>query len=178
MRRTALLSGLVAGCLALGCSTMRPSAHQHPGITEPTPNAVTQSFPASATLVAQTLADVMGQDPILENISMTPDTASKEFRNFSKADRQALKISLLTPANDVNFNIKAKCKDGQPVAVAVRLKGKSGSEVSVLYGFGGDPALSRDLLDKALAALADPAKDTAVAKTAGSKGSARSSARR
>ena len=56
----------------------------------------------------------------------------------------------------MNYNITAKSKDGHPVAVAVRLKGESGSEVSVLYGFAGDPELSRDLLDKVEAALAAP----------------------
>ena len=76
------------------CGPRRP---QHPGITEPNPNAVTRVFPASATLVAQTMADVMSKDPILDNVSMTPDTSSKEFRNFSRADRQALGISLLDP---------------------------------------------------------------------------------
>ena len=176
MRRAAPFTSLIVGCLALGCSTMRPSASQHPGITEPTPNAITRSFPASATLVAGKMADIMGADPILENVAMTPDTSSKEFRNFSKADRQALGISLLPLSNDVNYNIKAKCKDGFPVAVAVRLKGESGSEVSVLYGFGGEPDLSRDLLDKVEAALAAPSKDGAVAKTAASNPSGRKAA--
>jgi hypothetical protein len=165
MRRAAPFLGLIVGCLALGCSTMKNSSSQHPGITESTPNAVTRTFPASATLVASRMADVMSSDPILDNVAMTPDTASKEFRNFSKADRQALGISLLPLSNDVNYNIKAKCKDGSPVAVVVRLKGESGSEVSVLYGFGGEPELSRDLLDKVEANLAGPSKDAAVAKT-------------
>jgi hypothetical protein len=162
------LPSLIACCLVLGCSTMRPGGSQHPGIVEKNPSAVTRTFDGSATLVAQTMADVMSEDAILENISMTPDVQSREFRNFSRADRQALNISQLTPANDVNFNIKARCKDGSPVAVAVRLKGEAGCEVSVLYGFSGEPDLSRDLLDKAQAALASP-RDAAVAKTAASK---------
>ena len=133
------------------------------------PNAVTRTFPASASLVARTMADVMAQDPILDEVAMSPDTSSKEYRNFSRADRQALGISPLTLANDVNFNIRAKCKDGFPVAATIRLKGESSAEVSVLYGFGGEPDLSRDLLDKVQAALAAPAKDkdVAVARTAG-----------
>ena len=169
MRRAAPLSWAIVVCLIQGCSTMRPQASQHPGLTDRNPNAVTRTFPASATLVAQRLADVMSEDSIIDNVSMTPDPSSKEFRNFSRADRQALGISLLTPANDVNYNITAKSKDGHPVAVAVRLKGGSGSEVSVLYGFAGEPDLSRDLLDKVEVALTKPSKDPGVAKTAGSK---------
>ena len=168
MRRTVSLATLVACSLVLGCSTMRPSGAQHPGIVEKNPSALTRAFPNSATLVTQTMAEVMSGDSILENISMTPDVQSREFRNFSRLDRQALKISPLTPANDVNYNIRARCKDGSPVAVAVRLKGEAGCEVSVLYGFSGEPDLSRDLLDKAQAALASP-RDGAVAKTVGSK---------
>ena len=169
MRRAASYACLVVGCLALGCTTMRPlGTSAHPGITESNPNAVTRVFSASATLVAQKMADVMAADKILENIAMTPDSSSREFRNFSRGDRQALGISLLTPANDVNYNITAKSRNGHQVAVAVRLKGESGSEVSVLYGFAGDADLSRDLLDKAEAALLAPSKDTSVSKTAGS----------
>ena len=82
---------------------------------------------------------------------------------------QTLGISLLTPANDVNWDLKARSKDGHPVTVAVRLKGESGAEVSVLYGFAGDPDLSKDLLDKLELALAKPPKDTEVAKTSSSK---------
>ena len=169
MRRAAPLSWAIVICLLHGCSTMRPGGSQHPGVTDRNPAAITREFSSSSTLVAQTLADVMSEDSILDNVSMTPDTKSREFRNFSRADRQALKISLLTPANDVNYNIAAKSKDGHPVAVAIRLKGDSGSEVSVLYGSGGDPDLSRDLLDKAEAALARPPKDPAVATTSGPK---------
>ena len=169
MRRSACFLSLTLGCLVLGCATMRTSDSRYPGITEPNPNAVTRVFPASATLVAQRMTDVMGQEEILDAVAMVPDTASKEYRNFSKADRQALGISLLTPANDVNFNITAKCKDRAPVAVAVRLKGESSAEVSVLYGFGGDPDLSRDLLDKLQAALPGPAEGQAVTRVAGDR---------
>ncbi len=178
MRKVAPYSCWLVGCLALGCSTMGNSASKHPGITEPSPNAVTRAFPASATLVAGKMADVMSAEPILDNVAMVPDTSTKEFRNFSRADREALGISMLALANDVNYNITAKCKDGSPVAVQVRLKGVSGSEVSVLYGFGGDPGLSRDLLDKVEAVLNAPAKDEAVAQASGSKASASKSSRR
>ncbi len=173
MRRTGPFSCLIVGCMVLGCSTLHPSAYQHPGITQPAPNAVIQTFPASSTLVAERMVDVMKQDDILENVVMYHDPANRECRSFSKADRQALGISPLTLANDVNFEIKAKCKDGAPVTAAVRLKGDSGAEVSVVYGFGGDPDLSRDLLDKVEAVLT---KSNAVAKTANSNASARKSA--
>ena len=174
MRRAAPLSRVMLACLALGCSTMHPRASDHPGITEPNPNAVNRVYSASATIVAQTVADVMSRDSIIEGVSMTPDTSSKEFRNFTRADRQRLGISLLTPANDVNYNIKAKSKDGRPIAVAVRLKGESSAEVSLLYGFAGEDDLSRDILDKVGFALEAPPKDAAVAKTAGSKAASRS----
>ena len=173
MRGAAPLSWVMVSCLALGCSTMHPRASDHPGITEPNPNAVNRVYPATATVVAQTVADVMSQDSIIDGVSMTPDTSSKEFRNFTRADRQKLGISLLTPANDVNYNIKAKSKDGRPIAVAVRLKGESSAEVSLLYGFGGDDDLSRDILDKVGIALEGVPKDPAVAKTADSKAASR-----
>ncbi len=170
MRRAALIScGMVAiATLSSGCSSMRPMASSpHPGITDRNPNAITRAFPASATRVAWTLEEAMAADPILEKVAMNPDVASKEFRNFSKADRQDLGISRLTPANDVNYNITARSKDGHPVAVAVRIKGDSGCEVSVLHGFAGDSDLSRDLLDKVQFSLASPAGDPAVARASG-----------
>jgi hypothetical protein len=173
MRRAAPWSLVVVAGLIYGCSTMKPHGSNHPGLTDLNPNAVIRTFPASATLVARTMADVMGEDSIIVNVSMTPDAKSKEFRNFSRADREALGISPLTPANDVNYNITARSRDGHPIDVAVRLKGESGSEVSVLYGFAGDSGLSRDLLDKAEVALAKPPKDSGVAKTAGSKSAAK-----
>jgi len=114
----------------------------------------------------------MKQEAILDNVVMYHDPANRECRNFSKADRQTLGISLLTPANDVNFDIKAKCKDGSPVIVAIRLKGESSAEVSVVFGYGGDPDLSGDLLDKLQAVLTAPVKDKALAKTAGAGKSA------
>jgi hypothetical protein len=173
MRRAAPLSWAVVVCLVQGCSTMKPHGPEHPGLTDLNPNATTRTFSSSATLVAQTMADVMSSDSILDNVSMKPDTQSREYRNFSRADRRALGISPLTPANDVNYNITAKSKDGHPVAVAVRIKGDSGSEVSVLYGFAGDPGLSRDLLDKVEANLAKPATDAGVAKAAATGASRR-----
>jgi hypothetical protein len=172
MRGTAPFLFLIVGCLAFGCSTINPSAYQHPGITQPVAGSVTRTFPASATFVAERMVDVMKEEAILENVVMYHDPANKECRKFSKADRQALEISPLTPANDVNFEIKAKCKDGSPVVVAVRLKGESSAEVSVMYGYGGEPDLSRDLLDKVQAVLTSPAKDSAVAKAAGTRKSA------
>ena len=178
MRKVTLHSCWLVACLALGCSTMRHPGSQHPGITETNPNAVTRAFPASATLVAGKLADIMSADPILDNVAMTPDVESREARKFSKADRQALGISMLTPETDVNYKLKAKCKDGAPVAATVRLKGESGCEVSLQYGFGGDPELSRDILDKLEVALTAKAQDASVARTAGSNGSGRKSPQR
>jgi hypothetical protein len=168
MRRAAPLSWVIVVCLVQGCSTMRPGGSQHPGLTEVSPNAITRTFPASATLVARTVADVMSEDSIIDNVSMTPDKG-KEFRNFSRADRQSLGIAMLAPTNDVNYNITARSKDGHPITVAVRLKGDSGSEVSVLYGSGGDPELSRDILDKAEAVLARPSKDPGLARANSTK---------
>jgi hypothetical protein len=168
MRRAAPWS-LVIVIALYGCSTMNPRGTDHPGITEMNPNAVTREFPATSTQVAQIMAEVMTKDSILDQVSILADKQSKEFRNFTKAERQALGISLLTPANDVNFNLTARSKNGHPVTVAVRLKGQSGSEVSVLYGASGDTALSKDLLDKAEATLAKAAVDPNLAKTAGSK---------
>ncbi len=168
MRRTAPVFLMVVVGLISGCSTM---GSRHPGISEPSPGAVTREFPSTATQMAQVMTDVMASDPILDNVSMTPD-GGREFRNFSRADRARLGISLLTPANDVNYNIQAKSKDGHPVAVAVRLKGESSCEISVLYGSQGDDGLSKDLLDKAQLALASAAKDTAVTRTASTKASA------
>jgi hypothetical protein len=172
MRTVARHLFVVVACLVVGCSTMRPSASKHRGITETNPDAVVRAFPVTATLVSQRMMDVMTKDPILEKVSLNHDPANREFRNFSRAERQALEISPLTPANDVNFDIKAKCKDGQPVVVAIRLKGEAGCEVSVVYGFVGDPDLGRDLLDRVQAALDAPAKDEAVAKSAGTRKSA------
>ena len=171
MRRAAPLSWVIIACLIQGCSTMRPKGSQHPGITDVNPNAVTREFHGTSTQVAQVMADVMGDDPIIINVVMTPDTKSKEFRNFTRAERQTLGISLLEPANDVNYNITARSKDGHPITVAVRLKGESGSEVSILYGSAGDSALSRDLLDKTEARLNKPAKDPALEKASASKAS-------
>lgn len=162
MNRTAPCFWLILGCLGLGCATMKPSGTAHPGITEQNPNAVVRAYPATATLVAQKFADVMSADTVLTAVLMTPDSASREFRNFSRLDRQALGISLLTPANDVNYNITAKSKDGHPVAVAVRLKGDAGSEASVLYGFAGDPDLSRDLLDRVEASFGSSSQTSAA----------------
>jgi hypothetical protein len=147
---------------------MRP----HEGVTDMNPEAVVREFPNhSATLVAKTMTDVMAADPILVNVVLSPDTASKEFRQFSKADRQALGIGPMSLENDVNYNVQGKSRDGHDVNVAIRLKGATGAEVSVVYGYGGDPEMSRDLLDKLAVALATPAatKDGAVAKTSGSK---------
>jgi hypothetical protein len=159
MRGLARFMPIIVGCLALGCSTMRPSNHAYKGITDPQRNAVLRTFPtASSTLVAGRLAEVMTADPILENVELAPE-ASREFRNFTKADRQALGIGLLPPTNDVNYTIRAKCKDGGPVAALIRLKGEAGCEVSVVYGFGGDTDLGRDLLDKVELALASPGKE-------------------
>jgi hypothetical protein len=70
MRGTAPFSCLIIGCLALGCSTINPSAYQHPGITERPDGSVTRTFPASATLVAERMVDVMKQEDILENVVM------------------------------------------------------------------------------------------------------------
>ena len=117
------------------------------------------------------MADVMSEDSIIINVVMTPDTKSKEARNFTRAERQTLGISPLELANDVNYNIAARSKDGHPITVAVRLKGEAGSEVSLLYGFAGDTDLSRDLLDKAEARLNKPAKDPALEKASTSKAS-------
>jgi hypothetical protein len=178
MRRAAPFISSIVGCVALGCSTLHPSASNHPGVTAPPADSVTRVFPASSTLLSERLVDVMREDPILQDVAMYHDPANRECRNFSKADRQALGISLLTPANDVNFEIKAKCKDGQPVNIAVRLKGESSAEASVHYGFGGDPDLSGDLLDKVEAILTSSTKDAAVAKTAASKASTRDAAAR
>ena len=169
MRKAAPLTWAIVACLVHGCSTMKP---QHPGITDMNPNAITREFPHTATMVAQTMADVMSSDMIIDNVSMKPDPQSKEYRNFSRAERQQLGISLLTPANDVNYNITAKSKDGHPIAVAVRLKGASSAEVSLLYGFSGDTDLSKDILDKVEAQLAKAPKDPGLAKTAASKASA------
>jgi hypothetical protein len=160
-------TALILGCLAPGCSTMRPH-HQYLGVTQPNANAVVREFPVSATLAAGRLTDIMTADPILENVELAPE-ASKEFRNFTKADREALGIGLLPPSNDVNYNIKARCKDGSPVGVVIRLKGESGSEVSVVYGLGGDPDLSRDLLDKLQAALTAPNQTPPKGQTAKAK---------
>lgn len=168
MRWAAFFSSLVVVGLNFGCSTLHPSAYQHPGITDPDPNAVTRTFEATSTLVAERLVDVMKQEEILENVVMYHDPANRECRSFTRADRQALGISPLTPANDVNFDVKAKCKNGQPVTVAVRLKGPSGAEVSILYGFAGDAELSRDLLDKVANVLA---KSDSGVKTASAKAS-------
>ncbi len=173
MRRAAPVRWVLVSCLAVGCSTVRHRGSDHPGITEPNPSAVNRVYPASATLVARTVADVMSQDSIIDDVSMVADAGSKEYRNFSREDRQRLGISMLTPANDVNFNIKAKSKDGRPIAVAVRLKGESSAEVSLLYGFGGDSDLARDILDRVGIALESVPKDTAVAKASGSKAASR-----
>ena len=179
MLRSACWLIAVAVGLALGCSTMRPSGASHPGITDLNPKAVSRIFPnASATLVARKMEAVMAEYSILDKVELTPDIQSKEYRYFSRADRQALGISMMTPANDVNFNLKAKSKDGKPVAVVVRLKGETGVEVSVLYGFAGDPDFSRDLLDQLAASLDRPEPDPALVKTSDPKAAKSESGRR
>ena len=113
-----------------------------------TPTRSSSEFHATSTQVARTLADVMSDDPIIINVLMTPDTKSRESRNFTRAERQTLGIPPMELTNDVNYNITARSRDGHPITVAVRLKGEAGSEVSILYGSAGDRDLSRDLLDK------------------------------
>ncbi len=168
MRRAAPFFLVIFG--VFGCSIMHP---QHPGITDQNPDAVIREFPATATQMAKILADVMASDPIIDNVSMSP-AGGREYRNFSKAEREILGASMLTLANDVNWNVQGRSKDGHPVSVAIRLKGESSCEISVLYGSRGDEALSKDLLDKAqdflTRSVKDPAVSQAVAtKTKGSK---------
>jgi hypothetical protein len=168
MRRAApVYLMIVAVC---GCSIMHPPIH--PGITDPNPDLVIREYPATATQMAKIMADVMASDPILDNVSMTP-AGGREYRSFTKAEREVLGASKLTLANtlanDVNWNVQARSKNGHPVAVAIRLKGEASSEISVLYGARGDNELSKDLLDKAQTVLANTVKDSAVTKTAGSK---------
>jgi hypothetical protein len=168
MRRAAPISLALVASLAFGCSTMGPRGSNHPGITDDNPDAVTRVYPATATQMAKIMADVMANDTILDNVSMTP-AGGREYRNFSKADREALGITNLTLSNDVNWNVQAKSKNGHPVTVAIRLKGESSCEISVLYGSRGNDEFSKDLLDKAQELLAKAAKDPAVSRAGGSK---------
>jgi hypothetical protein len=173
MRRAVPVTWVFIVCLIQGCSTIRHRVVEHPGITEANPNAVVREFHATSTQVARTIADVMSEDSIIVNVVMTPDTSSREARNFTKAERQTLGIPPLEPTTDVNYNVSARSRNGHPITVAVRLKGEAGSEVSVLYGTAGDLDLSRDILDKTGARLVTPAKDPAITKASGAKTSAR-----
>jgi hypothetical protein len=154
--------------LALGCSTMGSRGSDHPGITDGNPDLVVREFPATATQMAKIMVDVMAADPILEHASMKP-AGGREYRNFSKAERETLGVSMLERGNDVNWNLEARSKDGHPVGVAIRLKGEASCEISVLYGSQGDNELSKDLLDKAQASLEKSKSDVAVTKTSASK---------
>ncbi len=168
MRRAApVLLALIAN-FGLGCSVMGPQGSKHPGITNASPDAVVREFPVTATEMAKIMADVMGADPILDGVNMTP-AGDREARVFSKTERERMGIGRLELTTDVNYVAKARSKDGHPVEVAIRLKGGSSSEVSVLYGTRGDDELSKDLLDKAQDYLAHSIKDPAVTKTGGSK---------
>jgi hypothetical protein len=168
MRRAAPLSLAIVASMAFGCSIMGPQGSKHPGITNANPDAVIREFPTTATEMAKIMADVMGADPILDYVNMTP-AGDREARLFSKAERERMGIPKFELTNDVNYVAKAKSKNGHPVEVNIRLKGESSCEVSVLYGSRGDDELSKDLLDKAQGALVNTTKDTAVTKASGSK---------
>jgi hypothetical protein len=169
MRRAfAPLCLAVLATMAAGCSIMGSQASKHPGITDENPDAVTRVFPATATQMAQIMTDVMSADPILDKVSMTP-SGGREFRNFSRSERKVLGMSALEMANDVNYDINAKSKNGHPVIVAVRLKGEASCELSVLYGSRGDEDLSKDLLDKAQAMLASASQNPTLKKAAETK---------
>jgi hypothetical protein len=168
MRTVAPISLAIIASLAFGCSTMGSKSSNHPGITDNNPDLVVREFPATATQMAKVMVDVMAADPILDNASMKP-AGGREYRNFSKAEREALGVSMLERGNDVNWNLEARSKDGHPVAVAIRLKGEAACEISVLYGSRGDVDLSKDLLDKAQASLEQSKSDAAVTKTSASK---------
>ena len=165
MRKAVPFFGLVCLCVVVGCSSTGLRG-KHPGQVDRNPDAVTREFPTSATRMAKIMADVMGADPVLDDVNMVP-SQGREFRNFTRAQREELGISMLTPANDVNYDLTARSKDGHPVAVSVRLKGDTSCEVSVLYGSQGDEGFSKDLLDKAQEMMAGTIRDPAVTKMSG-----------
>ncbi|WP_435009884.1 hypothetical protein P12x_001094 [Tundrisphaera lichenicola] len=169
---------IVASVLA-GCSTMRSAEDRHPGATDQSDKAVTRVFPASATRVAQAMGRVMSQDPILEDVQVAVDPQSNESRPLSAAERQRLGRSrLAVNARDKNYNIKAKSKDGLSVGAVVYLKGESNAEVSLLYGPGGDPEMSRAILDEVEVALAAPVEDPGVSQASGTRAASRKSEKR
>lgn len=168
MRRAAPIFLSMVSILGFGCSVMGPQASRHQGITNANPDAVLREYPVTATEMAKIMADVMGADPILDGVSMTP-AGDREARNFSKAERERMHIPRLEMTTDVNYVAKARSKDGHPVEVLVRLKGASSCEVSVLYGARGDAGMSKDLLDKAQEQLTRSKKYPEVTGTSDSK---------
>jgi hypothetical protein len=167
MGRSAPSRWALVACLFCGCSTMKGASERHPGVVDKNPAAVTRVYPASATRVAWALTEVMKKDSIIDDVQLMVDPQSNDSRALSATEREALgvgKFNKLT--RDVNYNIKAKSKDGHPIGALVLLKGESSAEVSLLYGSSGDPELSRALLDEVEVALTKPVTDPGVIKAA------------
>lgn len=174
MRRSATVRWAMVASTVIGCSTMRPAKDRFPGAVDANPKAVNRVYPASATRVAWAMAEVMSKDPILDDVQVMVDPQSNESRPFSDAERDKLGISRhKIGSHDVNYDITAKSKDGHRVGAIIFLKGESDAEVSLLYGVGGDPELSRALFDQVEVALGGPLKDPGIRKASATRAPSR-----
>ncbi len=159
MRKTSVLLWATIASATFGCATMRPSKESHPGATEINPKAVTRVYHASATRVAWAMTQVMSKDSILDDVKLMVDPKSNESRPFTREEKEKLGIpSTKLAAKDVNYNIRAKSKDGHRVGVVIQLKDEEDAEVTLLYGVAGDTDLSRLLLDEVSTTLEGPLK--------------------
>lgn len=157
MRKAAPVHWAIVACALHGCSTMKTANERYPGVVDRNPNAVTRVYPASATRVAWAMTQVMMNDPILDDVRLMVDPQSNESRSLSRSEREKLGVGIAR--RDVDYDIRAKSKDGHPVGAVVQLKGDSAAEVTLLYGVAGDPELSRSIFERVGAALDGPARD-------------------
>ncbi|WP_435017047.1 hypothetical protein TA3x_004637 [Tundrisphaera sp. TA3] len=152
MRKEALVPGLMAICwFATGCGLM-PGGRNFPGIVEPNPYAVNQSFSLPAFRVAQAMRDVLASDPFYKDVSLVAEPRSRGSRPLTRDQKAALGPN--SPSRDVNFALTAKTVNNHRVAAVIQLKGEAGSEASVLFDTSGDPAMSRSVLQSVEARLA------------------------
>lgn len=151
MRREALVRGAFAACLFVtGCGLMS-GGRNYPGVIEPNPYAINQTFQAPAFLVAQAMQNALATDPFYKEVKLMPEPASRGSRPLSREQRAALGPN--APSRDVNFSLTAKTVNNHRVAAVIQLKGEAGSEASVLFDSSGDPAMSRSVLEAVEARL-------------------------
>ena len=153
MRKEALVRGVAAACLfATGCGLMPGGRNNFPGIVEPNPYAVNETFQEPAFRVAQSMQEVLAADPFYKEVTLIAEPRSRGSRPLSREQRAALGPN--APTRDVNFALTAKTVNNHRVAAVIQLKGETGSEASVLFDSSGDPEMSRSVLESVEARLA------------------------